>query len=84
MIDNKLKELILTLSKDDLDILLKFLIKRYGLVSLLSSVVVACDIIADELVYANDKKQEDYWRDNSSKIFDVSRKIYDFVKTKRR
>lgn len=60
------------------------LIVKHGIHKIVFSLISACDILADRSSDKYDKRQEDYWRDGSTKLYAAAKKLQDFSKTNRR
>jgi len=73
------------MNSSDLKSTLEGLITKHSLSEVIGALLEACDELADKCAIKNDKKGEQYWRKNSSNIFDYLKKdCINFTKTTRR
>jgi len=69
---------------DDLNEVVKFLLLKHGITKCINAFYTATDEIADDCDKMFDKKQADYWRNNTVKLMKIIRMFDDYRKTYRR
>lgn len=62
----------------DLEHTIVGLVRKYGILNVIMTVITACDDAADFAHLSNEKRLENYWRGVAVAIFDSIKKISDF------